>query len=88
MAIEVWLLERNGTLDAGGSLERWWRGLARPELVHVELTLDDVLSAARLPWRHEDLFDRLVVAQAARLGCPLLTRDAAITEWGGVAVVW
>lgn len=88
MAIEVWLLERNGTLEVGGSLERWWRSLARPELVHVELTLDDVLSAARLSWRHDDLFDRLVVAQAARLGCPLLTRDRAICEWGGIEVVW
>ena len=88
VAIEVWLLERNGTLSMPGGAEGWWRAIARPELVHVDLTLDHVLVAARLHWAHQDFFDRLVVATALGLDCPLLTKDAAITDWGRLDVVW
>ena len=88
VAIEIWLLEKNGTLQIDGGLARWWRALARPELVHLDLTLDDLLVAARLDLGHADVFDRLVVAQALRVDCPLLTRDTEITDWGGVDVAW
>jgi PIN domain nuclease of toxin-antitoxin system len=35
-----------------------------------------------------DIFDRLVVAEARRLGLPLITRDATIKASGLVSVVW
>ena len=35
-----------------------------------------------------DIFDRLVVAEAQRLGLPLLSRDRTITEAGVVDTVW
>ena len=35
-----------------------------------------------------DIFDRLVVAEARRLGVPVLTRDATISASGLVSVAW
>jgi len=35
-----------------------------------------------------DIFDRLVVAEAQRLGVPLITRDTAISASELVEVVW
>jgi PIN domain nuclease of toxin-antitoxin system len=35
-----------------------------------------------------DIFDRLVVAEALRLGLPLITRDATIAGTGLVRMVW
>ena len=35
-----------------------------------------------------DIFDRLIVAEARRLGLPLITRDATIGASGLVSVVW
>ncbi|MFL5804203.1 MAG: hypothetical protein ACJ8CR_20955 [Roseiflexaceae bacterium] len=35
-----------------------------------------------------DIFDHLIVAEARRLGLPLITRDAAISGSGLVSVVW
>jgi PIN domain nuclease of toxin-antitoxin system len=37
---------------------------------------------------NNDPFDGLICAAARRLDVPLITRDAAITAWGGVRVVW
>ena len=88
VAIETWFLVRNGTLRPRSSFGAWWQEIARPELVHVELTHADVLAAAELDWAHTDPFDRMIVATARRLGVPLLTGDAAITDWGGVTVEW
>lgn len=63
-----------------------------PELVHEPMSEADVREAARLDWEHRDLFDRLIVAAARRLGLPLLTRDRAITDraqdTGGIEVAW
>ena len=35
-----------------------------------------------------DIFDRLIVAEALRLGLPLITHDSVITNSGLVNVVW
>lgn len=35
-----------------------------------------------------DIFDRLIVAEAIRLGLPLITRDSVIRASGLVTVVW
>ena len=35
-----------------------------------------------------DIFDRLIVAEALRLGVPLITRDKVITRSGIVTTVW
>jgi PIN domain nuclease of toxin-antitoxin system len=44
--------------------------------------------AGDLAWDHNDPFDRLLVAQAVRLGLTLLTADRAVRAFGGVAQIW
>jgi PIN domain nuclease of toxin-antitoxin system len=41
-----------------------------------------------LDWGHKDPFDKLLVAQAMRLGAVLVTADAAVRAFGGVGVFW
>jgi PIN domain nuclease of toxin-antitoxin system len=45
----------------------------------------DAEEAGDLVWAHSDPFDRLLVAQAMRLGLVLLTADRSIQSFGGVA---
>jgi PIN domain nuclease of toxin-antitoxin system len=44
--------------------------------------------AGGLDWAHKDPFDKLLVAQAMRLGAVLLTADAAVSAFVGVGVFW
>ena len=43
--------------------------------------LDDAVAAGLLDWDHRDPFDRMLVAQAQRLGLRLATRDAAMARY-------
>ncbi len=45
-------------------------------------------AAGAMAWEHRDPFDKLLVAQARRLGAVLLTADAAVRAFGGVGVMW
>jgi PIN domain nuclease of toxin-antitoxin system len=45
-------------------------------------------NAGDLEWHHGDPFDRLLVAQAIRLGFTLLTANRAIRGFGDVAQIW
>jgi PIN domain nuclease of toxin-antitoxin system len=40
-----------------------------------------------MPFHHRDPFDRLLVAQARDLGVPIVTADAALSNYA-VAVLW
>jgi PIN domain nuclease of toxin-antitoxin system len=48
----------------------------------------DAEVAGALAWQHNDPFDRMLVAQARRLGLTLATADAAIREFGTIAQMW
>jgi PIN domain nuclease of toxin-antitoxin system len=48
----------------------------------------DAEQAGGLAWAHADPFDRLLVAQARRLAATLVTADAAIRDYGKVAMLW
>ena len=48
----------------------------------------DAEQAGALAWRHNDPFDRMLVAQASRLGFTLATADPAIRVWRSVPQVW
>ena len=57
-----------------------------PELERVgvgvlSITAADATRAARLPLHHRDPFDRMVVAQAQRLGAVVVTRDRAFSAY-------
>ena len=44
----------------------------------------DTVHAARLPLHHRDPFDRMLVAQARRLGATLVSRDTVFDAYSGV----
>jgi len=48
----------------------------------LPVTLADVDLAARLPAHHRDPFDRMLVAQATRLGAVIVSRDGAFEPYG------
>jgi len=47
----------------------------------LPITLADAEAAASLPLRHRDPFDRMLVAQAARLDAVVLSRDPAFASY-------
>lgn len=88
VVLETWFLARAGRIQLETSLGRWWEEIAGPSLVLEPLTAEDVLAAAGLAWHHKDVYDRLIVAAALRLGLPLITADSVIEESGLVSTVW
>lgn len=58
--------------------------------VHEAKTrLSQLLIAAlqRLPWRHRDPFDRMLIAQATVMSLSIVTRDPSFTLYD-VDIVW
>lgn len=48
----------------------------------LPVTGGDAMAAALLPPHHRDPFDRMLIAQAARLDAVLVSRDAAFAAYG------
>jgi PIN domain nuclease of toxin-antitoxin system len=48
----------------------------------LPITGADGERAGELPPHHRDLFDRMLVAQATRLGALIVSRDAAFADYG------
>lgn len=68
-------------LDYARNLERW---LAR----ELPVSSADALLAGTLSWTHRDPFDRMLVAQALRRGCALVSSDRVFDQVGGVHRIW
>ena len=47
----------------------------------LAITAADATSAARLPLHHRDPFDRMLIAQAQRLGAVVVTRDTMFSNY-------
>jgi PIN domain nuclease of toxin-antitoxin system len=60
---------------------------ADDRIERLDIAFGHVLRAASLPPIHGDPFDRLLVAQAQAIGCPILTGDADIARYA-VEVIW
>ena len=88
VSMEIWLLSMNGRIKLPSTLAAWWRDAGSEGVVHQPCSHEDVLAAAALQWDHRDVYDRLIVAIARRLGLPLVTSDQAIQDSGLVEVVW
>ena len=52
--------------------------MAAMAVTELAIEAADAIMAGRLPWAHRDPFDRMIVAQAARRGLTVATRDAHI----------
>ena len=61
-----------------------------PRLELLPLSARIAVMAAELEWQHGDPADRLIIATARELGCPLLTSDKKILAYaaaGHVSVI-
>lgn len=82
---EIAIKQRSGKLAFGVSPVLAIAANGFSELPVVGL---DAERAGGLDWAHTDPFDRLLVAQAMRHGLVLVTSDAAIVRFRGVAQLW
>ena len=76
---EIGIKRRLGKLDAPVDL---LGAVAASRFVGLPVTLADADAAAALPAHHRDPFDRMLVAQARRLGAVVVTRDPAFVLYG------
>ncbi|MEO8469636.1 MAG: type II toxin-antitoxin system VapC family toxin [Chloroflexota bacterium] len=75
---EVELKRANGRLTAPDNiLER----IATSGFASIGIDAADAVAAARLPRHHADPFDRMLIAQAQRIGAVVVTRDAAFVDY-------
>ena len=82
---EIAIKRRLGKLDMCGSAVAAIGNNGFHELPILPI---DAERAGALPWRHNDPFDRMLIAQAKRLTFTLATADAAIRAYDGVALLW
>lgn len=79
---EVAIKRRLGKLQFQGSAAA---AIGANGFLELPIVPADAEQAGELNWRHTDPFDRLLVAQAMRLGLTLVTADKSIRAFGGVA---
>jgi PIN domain nuclease of toxin-antitoxin system len=85
---ECGLIARAGRIKLRRSLRAFFDDLfSNPAYQPLDLMPEQVLVADELPFTR-DPFDALIVATAATLALPLVTRDGVIRESGRVAVIW
>ena len=53
----------------------------------LEISFRQVMRTARLPWKHRDPFDRLLIAQALEEGIAVVSRDPMFGAYG-VPRIW
>jgi PIN domain nuclease of toxin-antitoxin system len=86
-AVVVWevAIKRSlGKLDAPADLAPTLLGAGAQPL---PVTLEHAAAVEKLPWRHRDPFDRLLIAQALTEEAAIVSRDEPLSEYG-VAIVW
>jgi len=87
-AVSVWeiaIKRRLGKLVFDGSPAAT---IAANGFFELVMTPADGELAGALDWAHKDPFDKLLVAQAMRVGAVFLTADTAVRAFGGVGVFW
>ena len=77
-AWEIAIKTRLGRLDGEPLLAAWPDIMAAMAVTELPIEVPDAMMAGRLRWNHRDPFDRMIVAQAARRGLTIATRDADI----------
>lgn len=83
MAIKVNL----GKLDALAVVSDFARVLYAKGFYRLAISTDHALRAGMLPLHHTDPFDRMLIAQAQALNCPIVSADARLDSYG-VRRIW
>ncbi len=77
-AWEIEIKRALGKLKAPASLEE---ALSANHFVPLPITIAHSIAAARLPRRHDDPFDRMLIAQASAESLTLLTGDQQLLDY-------
>ena len=83
MAIKVNL----GKLDALAVVSDFARILYAKGFHRLAISTDHALRAGMLPLHHTDPFDRMLIAQAQALNCPIVSADARLDSYG-IRRIW
>ena len=83
-AWEAGLLASKGRFRSQYAPKRWWSLLTSlPQITLAELSADILLESSFLPGRiHRDPADRIIAATAREYGFTVMTRDAALLDYG------
>lgn len=80
-------LECRTRLELPEPLDQYLAGKLATNLRLLPLDPLHVVAVERLPFHHQDPFDRVLVAQALTEHLPIVTRDKAFVRYG-VDVLW
>lgn len=90
-SISVWEIAQKvsrGKIEIGPTIEEYIAGLHQLEGLEIlSVDVETWLMAVKLDWSHRDPADRIIVATAMRLRCPLITSDRVIGAYYA-ATVW
>jgi len=76
-----------GKLDAERLVTDFAKLLLEEGFYRLAISTDHALRAGLLPLHHTDPFDRMLVAQAQALNCPIVSADARLDSYG-VRRIW
>lgn len=85
---EIAILEKHRKIALEGGFRRWTENVLKNDGFGVaDLELEIINSAVGYSF-NEDPFDNVIVATAAEMSLPLITKDSAITDSGLVEICW
>jgi len=86
--VSAWEIALKPELEIN-DVARWFREAARNLQARIlPVRLEHIAALEKLPLRHRDPFDRLLIAQAVAGRLALLTSDQAITKYPEAACIW
>lgn len=80
-AASAWELELKAAKGKLTLPDHWLAAAEEIGFLELPVTASDARLSARLPWHHNDPFDRVLVAQAITHGLHLATRDPLIAAY-------
>ncbi|MGB8888535.1 MAG: type II toxin-antitoxin system VapC family toxin [Candidatus Korobacteraceae bacterium] len=87
VAWEIAIKVNLGQLDALEVVSDLPRILFDKGFHRLAISMDHALRAGMLPRHHADPFDRMLIAQAQALNCPIVSGDAVLDSYG-VRRIW
>jgi len=87
VAWEIAIKSNLGKLHAADVVASLPRILFEKGFRRLAISMDHALRAGMLPRHHRDPFDRMLVAQAQALNCPIVSADPILDSYG-VRRIW
>ena len=84
---ELAIKTRTGKLNVEPLLQGWHEMIDAQRFKEAPIDADLGIRAGLLPLHHRDPFDRMLVAQAHLLGCPIISADIVFDRYG-VRRIW